>query len=81
MVVLCIYIHNIIKRKEMNMPNLDGTGPVGQRPRRNLQRNNLGFKECICKKCGHKESHKRGIPCSQVKCPKCETSMNGENCS
>jgi len=63
------------------MPNLDGTGPVGQRPRRNAQRNNLELKKCICQKCGYQESQKRGTPCSQVKCSKCKTLMNGENCS
>ena len=26
---------------------------------------------CICKNCGYKQKHKKGIPCSMVKCPKC----------
>ena len=27
--------------------------------------------DCVCPKCGHRESHKRGIPCLEIKCPKC----------
>ena len=35
---------------------------------------------CTCPKCGHSETHPRGIPCNQVKCPKCGTLMTGEFC-
>ena len=70
------------------MPNLDGTGPGGRGPRtgrgfrRGIGVSNrpLGSSICICPKCGHEESHKRGIPCTQVKCSKCETPMKGVNC-
>ena len=30
---------------------------------------------CICPNCGEKVSHERGIPCSQMSCPKCGTPM------
>ncbi|MBW2988629.1 cation diffusion facilitator family transporter [Candidatus Woesearchaeota archaeon] len=30
---------------------------------------------CVCPKCGYKEEHKRGIPCSTLNCPKCNTRM------
>ncbi len=30
---------------------------------------------CVCPKCGSKVEHKRGIPCSQVRCPECSISM------
>ncbi len=26
---------------------------------------------CICKKCEYKQKHKKGTPCSTIKCPKC----------
>jgi len=67
------------------MPNQDGTGP------RNINRRGGFFKqsrrqildgtqECTCHKCGYKEPHKRGIPCVEKKCPKCNTPMKGEYC-
>lgn len=31
--------------------------------------------ECVCPKCGHKQSHARGQPCYKLKCLKCGTSM------
>lgn len=30
---------------------------------------------CRCPNCGHIQPHERGIPCTQVQCPKCKTSM------
>ncbi len=40
-----------------------GTGPGGN---------------CICPKCGQKESHELGIPCFDITCPKCGTAMTRE---
>jgi hypothetical protein len=31
--------------------------------------------ECLCPKCGHKQPHTAGTPCTDVKCPKCGTRM------
>jgi len=31
--------------------------------------------QCVCPKCGHKEPHQVGQPCSSVKCPKCGVAM------
>ena len=39
-----------------------------------------GVNTCECPKCGHKEPHTRGIPCAQVKCPKCDSAMSGDFC-
>lgn len=33
---------------------------------------------CICEKCGYKIEHKRGMPCSELKCPKCKINLNRE---
>jgi hypothetical protein len=67
------------------MPNKDGTGPVSGRGRgrgrRGGPRGADGTSSCVCPKCGHKEPHKRGTPCSEVKCPECGTPMKGKFCS
>ncbi|MGC9003960.1 MAG: hypothetical protein ACP5KZ_04555 [bacterium] len=31
--------------------------------------------ECICPNCGTVVPHKRSVPCSQMKCPKCGSPM------
>ena len=38
-----------------------------------------GADYCICPNCGYKETHKKGIPCSKRKCPKCGTPLKGVN--
>ncbi|NQU79034.1 DUF134 domain-containing protein [Candidatus Woesearchaeota archaeon] len=30
---------------------------------------------CRCPKCQHEQSHARGLPCNQMKCPECGTTM------
>ncbi|MBN1582131.1 MAG: hypothetical protein JXA89_15615 [Anaerolineae bacterium] len=30
---------------------------------------------CVCPSCGERKSHTVGVPCYQVKCPKCGTQM------
>jgi len=30
---------------------------------------------CVCPACGEKVPHQQGIPCFEVKCPKCGTMM------
>ena len=71
------------------MPRGDGTGPRGmgtgggkgqgqggQRLGRmggSLAAGPTGY--CVCPQCGQTESHKRGVPCAEHKCPKCGTIM------
>ena len=33
---------------------------------------------CICSKCGYKIVHERGVPCSNLKCPTCNTNLERE---
>lgn len=37
-----------------------GRGPIG---------------DCVCEKCGHRAPHQRGVPCSDLKCPKCNINL------
>ena len=45
------------------IPQAQGKGPVGY---------------CICPKCGYKQKHERGTPCSTIQCPKCKTNLERE---
>ena len=47
-------------RFKNNIKNAQGKGPEGY---------------CICPKCGYKIKHKRGTPCSTIKCPKCKSTL------
>ena len=31
--------------------------------------------DCVCQQCGFKISHKRGVPCRKVSCPKCNIAL------
>ncbi|NLZ24218.1 DUF5320 family protein [Candidatus Dojkabacteria bacterium] len=71
------------------MPNLDGTGPTGEGP---LTGRRLGFlprfrgrrqggtKQCKCPNCGYTQPHRRGTPCTELICPKCNTPLKGVFC-
>ncbi len=30
---------------------------------------------CVCQSCGHGMAHQVGVPCTQIKCPKCGQAM------
>lgn len=30
---------------------------------------------CICPQCGHRQTHKQGVPCTTIKCPQCATML------
>jgi len=54
-----------------------GRSPRNGRP---IRRRATGTKECVCPECGYKEQAQRGIPCTERKCPKCNTQMKGSYC-
>jgi hypothetical protein len=79
---------NGLQRKEaFAMPRGDGTGPRGQGPgtgrglgrgggRGRMGGRSLGVGgECVCPNCGHRISHQRGTPCTQLRCPNCGSPM------
>lgn len=78
-----------LKGGDYIMPGLDGTGPLGQGPMTGRGRGIAsrkqgsglgGSADCVCPKCGEKTPHRRGVPCVQTKCPKCDTPMAGVFC-
>lgn len=52
------------ERFKGKIPEAHGSGPGGK---------------CICTKCGFETEHKRGIPCSTIKCPKCKIPLTRKN--
>lgn len=85
-----------LKGGDIIMPNFNGTGPNGLGPTgrgmgrgagrgmgrgRNAGQQAGGSAECTCPGCGEKVAHTLGVPCSQTKCPKCNTPMRGVFCS
>ena len=80
----------VIKERWCNMPQGDGTGPLGQGPGtgRGMGRGfglGRGHRKipsatgpagyCVCPSCGHKVPHTAGQPCNQIQCPKCGNPM------
>ena len=47
------------------------------KPKRNYHQHQKADNEsdCVCSECGFKTSHKRGIPCRKVNCPKCNIAL------
>jgi len=35
--------------------------------------------DCVCSKCGYKQKHEKGTPCSVIKCPNCQLNLTREN--
>lgn len=54
------------------MPGRDGTGPVGGRGGRGGRG---ATEKCVCPACGASVPHQPGVPCRELKCPKCGATM------
>jgi hypothetical protein len=69
------------------MPTRDGTGQMSQSYGSEGRLNSLESGsvtqglglgpngDCECPKCGAKVAHQRGVPCTSINCPKCNTIM------
>lgn len=63
------------------MPGGNGTGPLGQGPVAGRRRGRGGRfgagpgGNCLCPRCNLSVPHQAGVPCNNVKCPKCGTKM------
>lgn len=65
------------------MPDRDGKGPDGREPvggnrgggGRQGGRGAGPSGYCVCPSCGEKTTHKVGMPCTSLKCPKCGSPM------
>lgn len=63
------------------MPGGNGTGPLGRGPVAGRGRGRGGRPgsgpggNCLCPKCNLCVPHQTGVPCYNVKCPKCGTKM------
>jgi hypothetical protein len=77
-----------IKERELIiMFKRDGTGPMDQgsgtgsriiSDSRGGKMGGIGAGpngDCECPKCGEKVAHQRGVPCTSISCPKCNTTM------
>lgn len=42
----------------------DGLGPIGT---------------CVCQYCGYLEEHQKGVPCNQMKCPRCGVTLKRQD--
>lgn len=59
------------------MPRHRGGGGFGRGGRRGLG-GGFGWGpggECVCPNCGYRVTHQLGVPCYQMKCPKCGSPM------
>lgn len=69
------------------MPKGDGTGPMGQGGGKGRGQRQRGGRSagpggnCVCLNCGETISHRQGMPCNQIECPKCGYTMSRQRFS
>ncbi|SFN04167.1 NifB/NifX family molybdenum-iron cluster-binding protein [Thermodesulforhabdus norvegica] len=68
--------NGLMGQQEREGPGPGGEGPGQRRRKRGQGAGPGGY--CVCRNCGHKEPHKRGVPCSQEICPRCGGPMYRE---
>ncbi len=57
------------------MPQRDGSGSYGGGGGRGGGFGGGTGGKCVCTSCSHALPHTRGVPCTQIKCPKCGSLM------
>lgn len=62
-----------VLKSVMDKARGDGQGNGGSR------QGDGGADICVCPECGKEVEHKKGIPCSKIKCSKCDVAMVGKN--
>lgn len=74
------------KEEASAMPSDEERGLSGRGVGRGREQGTIGINRpgagpggnCVCPDCGEKVSHKRGVPCNSVDCPKCGVKMTRE---
>jgi hypothetical protein len=57
-----------------------GARLLGNRSDRPFGGGGGGTTVCRCAKCGYTQAHTRGVPCANLRCPRCGTSLRGQQC-
>lgn len=61
--------------KYMNIVSEEANGQgIGQG---NDRQGTGGTDKCYCPECGEVTKHEKGVPCNEMNCPECGTSMTG----
>jgi predicted amidophosphoribosyltransferase len=59
-----------------------GTSPQRWSMTIDLDDVDFGSNRCVCPECGKEVPHaKRGVPCSETRCPSCGSMMKGRKCT
>ena len=78
--VIWAWLNGNLNREVFAMPGCRGRGTGygqgGQRGSRMADSMAIGITpSCVCPQCGHREPHQRGVPCVEMRCPRCGIAM------